>query len=77
MTKAEYKRFCHHYRRHDYRAAVAESRGRIDLANSYRRAQLDWSRLIPGDTRRVTLIDGDVTARYSLARNVLEAIVLS
>lgn len=77
MNRAEYHRYMHHYRRHDYRAAKAESMGHTAAALSYRRAQLDWSRMLPGNTRRVTLIDGDCTARYELARNFFEAIELN
>lgn len=60
MTKAQYKRYCHHYRLADRLRADADMRGDDVAERNAAAMQLAWSRLLPPDERVVTFtLDGE------------------
>lgn len=70
MTKAEYKRYCHHYRRYDYGRAMSIGTPR---EAEFAQQQLAFSQLLPGSTRRATVIDeAGTTARMVGHRDDVE-----
>lgn len=70
MTKTDYKRLSHHYRRYDYGRAMSAGTPRESY---FARQQLAFSRLLPGSTRRATVIDEyGTTARAFFNRDDVE-----
>lgn len=69
MTKQDYKRLSHHYRRYDYGRAMSAGTPREAYMTQQ---QLAFSRLLPGNARRVTIDEGNAITRAVLNRDDVE-----